>query len=60
MGPSGISLGSLLLILVVAFVLFGGRRLHSLPEDIVRVIQKFRKGLESSAHSSEKEPPKHV
>ena len=45
MGLSGISPGSLLLILLIAALLFGTNRLRSIGEDLGAAVRSFRKGM---------------
>lgn len=45
MGTSGISPGSLLLILLIGILFFGSRRLSSLGHDLGEAIRGFKKGL---------------
>ncbi len=42
MGVGGISVSSLLIILVIVLVLFGGKRLRSLGDDLGGAIKGFR------------------
>ena len=42
MGMGGISVSSLLIILVIVLVLFGGKRLRSLGDDLGGAIKGFR------------------
>jgi sec-independent protein translocase protein TatA len=46
MGFHGFSFGSLILILILAVLLFGTKRLRNMGEDIGAAIRSFRKGLE--------------
>jgi len=39
------SIGSLLLILVIALLLFGTKRLRNIGEDLGSAVKSFRKGL---------------
>jgi len=39
------SVGSLLLILVIAFLLFGTKRLRNIGEDLGAALKSFRKGM---------------
>ena len=41
----GISVGSLILIIVLAVLLFGSKRLRSLGEDVGQAVKGFRKGM---------------
>ena len=45
MGLSGISPASLLLILLIALVLFGSKKISTLGEDLGKAIKGFKKGL---------------
>lgn len=69
MGFHGFSFGSLILILIIAVLLFGTKRLRTLGEDLGAALKSFRKGLQSedtnetAAIKSEPEKPtddKHV
>jgi sec-independent protein translocase protein TatA len=42
----GISLGSLLLILVIVVLLFGTKRLRNIGEDLGAAVKSFRKGMQ--------------
>jgi sec-independent protein translocase protein TatA len=42
----GISLGSLLLILLIVIVLFGTKRLRHIGEDLGAAVKSFRKGMQ--------------
>lgn len=48
MGLGGISPGSLILIFLIVFMLFGGKRLKNLGEDLGQAVRGFRKGLQSA------------
>lgn len=41
----GLSIGSLILIIVLAILLFGSKRLRGLGEDVGKAITGFRKGM---------------
>jgi len=45
MGIGGISIGSLLLILVIVMVIFGTKRIRNIGEDLGSAMRSFRKGL---------------
>lgn len=45
MGIGGISVSSLLIILVIVLVLFGGKRLRGLGDDLGGAIKGFRKAV---------------
>lgn len=55
MGLGGISPGSLLLILLIALVLFGSKKLRTIGEDLGQAVRSFRKGLNGTDDES---PPK--
>lgn len=55
MGFGGISPGSLLLILVIALVVFGSKKIIPLGEDLGKAINSFKKGLtQDNKNSSDK------
>ncbi len=56
MGLGGISFGSLLLIFFIILILFGTRRLRDIGEDLGCALRNFRKGLEGSNETSNKNP----
>ena len=64
MGPSSISLGSLLLIAAVVCLLFGRERLKGLAEEVSGVIRRFQQGTATSEASmrsdSDKDRPTDV
>lgn len=45
MGLRGMSLGSILLILVVVLLVFGTKRLRHIGEDLGKALKSFRKGV---------------
>lgn len=45
MGLSGMSLGSIILILAIVILLFGTKRLRNLGEDLGSALKGFRKGI---------------
>lgn len=45
MGFGGISIGSLILIFLIAALLFGTKRLATMGEDLGNALRNFRKGL---------------
>jgi len=56
MGMGGMSIGSLLLILLIVSVLFGTKRLRSMGEDLGHAVKNFRKGFQENSrdhHSPE-------
>ena len=55
MGFGGISIGSLLLILLIISVLFGTKKLRNVGEDLGHAVRNFRKGLQENA--SDRKPP---
>lgn len=48
MGFRGVSLGSILIILLIVLVVFGTKRLRTLGEDLGRGLKGFRKGMQES------------
>lgn len=48
MGLSGVSLGSLLLILLIVMVIFGTSRLRNIGEDLGAAVKGFRKGMDEA------------
>ena len=61
MGIGGISVSSLLIILVIVLVLFGGKRLRSLGDDLGGAIKGFRTavkdGDKADADTDDAVPP---
>ncbi len=53
MGLDGISVGSLLLILLIVMLLFGTKRLRSIGEDMGAALRSFRKGIKDSESKDE-------
>lgn len=45
MGISGVSLGSLLVILLIVMLLFGTKRMRTMGEDLGEAVKGFKKGL---------------
>lgn len=58
MGIGGISPGSLLLILLIALVIFGSKKIGNLGEDLGKAIKGFKKGLEDEDPKSTKKVAK--
>lgn len=56
MGLSGISPLSLVLILMIAMVLFGTKRLRQVGSDLGIALRDFRRGLHQDDHSSDDTP----
>jgi sec-independent protein translocase protein TatA len=50
MGIGGVSIGSLLLILLIVILLFGTKRLRNIGEDLGAALKNFRKGLNQEAN----------
>jgi sec-independent protein translocase protein TatA len=46
MGFSGISPGSLLIILLIALLLFGTKRIKNIGEDLGKAVKSFRKAMQ--------------
>lgn len=57
MGINGISPMSLLLILLIVLVLFGGKRLRSLGSDLGGALRGFRGAMREAEVEQEYEPP---
>lgn len=53
MGISGISIWQLLIILAIALLVFGSKRLGSLGADLGAAVRGFRKGLADDSQSSD-------
>lgn len=53
MGFGGISLSSLLIILVIVLVLFGTKRLKNIGSDLGEAMGSFRKGLNEDEKKSD-------
>jgi sec-independent protein translocase protein TatA len=53
MGLSGISFGSLLIILAVVFIIFGSKRLSRIGQDLGDAVKNFRKGMQDSANQTQ-------
>ena len=51
MGVSGMSMGSVLLILIVVLFLFGGQRVANFGEELGKAIKGFKKALEDDKDS---------
>lgn len=49
MGFRGISVGSLILILVIVILLFGTKKIANLGQDLGSALKAFRKGLKDDA-----------
>jgi len=45
MGLRGISIGSILIVLLIVFLIFGSKRLRNIGEDIGVALKGFRKGV---------------
>jgi len=62
MGLHGISIGSLLIIVLIAILLFGTKRLRVMAEDLGVALRNFNKALhakeEAAAKEAELEDPK--
>lgn len=53
MGISGVSLGSLLIILVIVVLLFGTKKLRSMGGDLGAALNEFRKGYKEEDSEEE-------
>ena len=45
MGIGGVSVGSLVIILVIVALIFGTKRLRNIGEDVGKAMKGFRKGM---------------
>ena len=55
MGFHGFSFGSLILVLILAVLLFGTKKIRTIGEDLGAALKGFRKGLQGDEkHSEEK------
>ncbi|MEJ2059944.1 MAG: twin-arginine translocase TatA/TatE family subunit [Gammaproteobacteria bacterium] len=62
MGAGGISIGSLVLILLIVIVLFGTKKLRNIGSDVGGAIKSFKKAMndgEAEAGSSEEKQVEH-
>ena len=57
MGFGGMSVGSLLLILMIAAVVFGTKRLRNVGQDLGEAVKSFRQGM-SDEQQKEREQEK--
>jgi len=55
MGISGISPGSLLLILLIVALLFGTKRLRSIGTDLGTALRGFRLGMKDTTNNADNE-----
>lgn len=53
MGIRGFSISSILLILVIALLLFGTKRLRNIGEDLGAALKSFRKGFQEADEKKE-------
>lgn len=56
MGISGISLGSLLIILLIVMLLFGTKRMRTMGEDLGEAVKGFKKGIKEIEAEDANEP----
>jgi sec-independent protein translocase protein TatA len=54
MGMHGVSIGSLLLILLIVVVLFGTKRLRNMGEDVGVALRGLRKGMKEDQAKEDK------
>lgn len=54
MGIRGISIGSLVLVLVIILVVFGTKRLRNMGGDLGSALKNFRKGVKEAEDDQEK------
>lgn len=55
MGFKGISVGSLILILLIILVLFGTKRLRNVGEDVGTALKGFRKGVKEAEQEQQED-----
>ena len=55
MGIRGISIGSLILVLVIILVIFGTKRLRNMGEDLGSALKGFRKGMKEAEEDGKKD-----
>ena len=55
MGFRGISIGSILLVLLIVFLIFGTKRLRSIGEDLGTALKGFRKGVKDIADDTDQD-----
>lgn len=60
MGFHGMSMGSLILIIVLAILLFGTKRLRNVGEDLGAAFKSFRKGMQGEEPSEKDKKDPHV
>ncbi len=48
MGLRGISIGSILIVLLIVFLIFGTKRLRNIGEDIGTALKGFRRGVKEA------------
>lgn len=48
MGLSGVSVGSLLIILLIVMVVFGTKRMRNIGEDLGAALRSFRQGMQDT------------
>jgi sec-independent protein translocase protein TatA len=53
MGIGGISVGSLLIVLVIVMLLFGTKRLRNIGGDLGGALSGFRKAVKETEHTQE-------
>lgn len=60
MGFHGFSFGSLILVLILALLVFGTKRLRTLGEDLGAALRGFRKGLQTDEAETAKPDPEKI
>jgi len=60
MGFGGMSLGSLLLILLIVLVLFGTKKLRNIGSDLGSAVKGFKQAMGEGEASAEKDEPAHL
>ncbi len=52
MGISGMSIGSILVVLIIVLLIFGTKRVRHIGEDLGAALKNFRKGMKEEADPS--------
>lgn len=58
MGIGGVSLGSVLVVLLVVLLIFGTKRLRHIGEDLGNALKSFRKGMDDEQNTTPKQKNK--
>ena len=57
MGIGGVSIGSLLIILLVVLLIFGTKKIRGMGEDLGAGLKSFRKGMKESTDTDDPKQP---